>query len=211
MAILLGASLSSFVRKVLIFSFEAGIELEHRNDIVPFPASAELLAVNPRGKIPGYSDNDIKLGESSVICAYLDRKHGGTGLYPTKATDYGRALWFEKYAEEELTSAIVKVFFNRVLIKMIGGTPDENAIKEALTVDQPRVFTYLNEQIGNKEFLVGDQFSIADISTFSPYVNHKIAGEEVDATLYPNLHRYLQRLKTRPSVQRAVEMDSVKL
>jgi glutathione S-transferase len=73
------------------------------------------------------------------------------------------------------------------------------------------VFTYLNEQIGDKEFLVGDQFSIADISTFSPYVNHKIAGEEVDATLYPNLHRYLQRLKTRPSVQRAVEMDSVKL
>jgi len=76
MAILLGASLSSFVRKVLIFSFEAGIELEHRNDIVPFPASAELLAVNPRGKIPGYSDDDIKLGESSVICTYLDRKHG---------------------------------------------------------------------------------------------------------------------------------------
>ena len=76
MAILLGASLSSFVRKVLIFSFEAGIELKHRNDIVPFPAPAELLAVNPRGKIPGYSDDDIKLGESSVICAYLDRKHG---------------------------------------------------------------------------------------------------------------------------------------
>ena len=211
MAILLGASLSSFVRKVLIFSFEAGIELEHRNDIVPFPAPAELLAVNPRGKIPGYRDDDIKLGESAVICAYLDRKHGGTGLYPTSAPDYGRALWFDKYAEEELTPAIVKVFFNRVLTKMIGGTPDEDAIKEALTVDQPKVFTYLNEQIGDKEFLVGGQFSIADISTFSPYVNQRMAGEDVDATLYPNLHRYLQQLKTRPSVQRAVEMEGVAL
>ena len=209
MPILLGSSLSSYVRKVLIFSFEAGIALELRNDIVPFPAPEELLAVNPRGKIPGYSDDDIKLGESAVICAYLDRKHGGTGLYPTNAPDYGRALWFEKYAEEELIPAIVKVFFNRVLVKMIGGTPDENAIKEALTVDQPKVFTYLNEQIGDKEFLVGDQFSIADISTFSPYVNQRIAGEDVDATLYPNLHRYLQQLKTRPSVQRAVEMEGV--
>ena len=123
--------------------------------------------------------------------------------------DYGRALWFEKYAEEELIPAIVKVFFNRVVTKMIGSTPDEDAIKEGLAVDQPKVFAYINEQIGDKEFLVGDQFSIADISTFSPYINQKMAGEDVDASLYPNLYRYLQQLKTRPSVQRAIEMAGV--
>lgn len=211
MATLLGVNLSPYVRKVLIFGFEAGIELEHRDDIMPFPAPDELWAANPRGKIPGYVDEDIKLGESGVICAYLDRKHGGTGLYPSAAADYGRALWFEKYSEEEMIPACGKVFFNRVVAPMVGNTPDEDAIKEALTEHQPKVFAYLNEQIGDKEFLVGDQFSIADIAIFSPYVNQKMAGEDVDADLYPNLHRYLQQLKTRPSIQRAVAMAGAEL
>ncbi len=211
MATLLGSNLSPYVRKVLIFGFEAGIELAHRDDIAPFPPSEELLAANPRGKIPGFIDEDIKLGESGVICAYLDRKHGGTGLYPDTAVDYGRALWFEKYAEEELVPAIGKVFFNRVVAKMINIPADEEKIKESLTVDQPKVFSYLNEQIGDRQFLAGDKFSIADITTFAPFVNLKMAGEEVDSDLYPNLHRYLQNLKTRPSIQRAIAMAGVDL
>ncbi len=211
MATLLGTNLSPYVRSVLIFSFEAGIELEHRDDVLPFPAPEELLTVNPRGKIPGYSDDEIQLGESGVICAYLDRKHGGTGLYPTAAADYGRALWFAKYSEEELIPACGKVFFQRVVTPMMGGTPDEDVIREGLTEHQPKVFTYLNEQIGDQEFLVGDQFSIADIAIFSPYVNQKMAGEDVDAGLYPNLNRYLQQLKTRPSIQRVVAMAGAEL
>ena len=47
MAVLLGTNLSPYVCKVLIFSFEAGIALEQRSDIIPFPAPEELLAVNP--------------------------------------------------------------------------------------------------------------------------------------------------------------------
>ena len=211
MATLLGTNLSPFVRKVLVFSFEAGIELEHRDDVVPYPPSEELLAANPRGKIPSYVDEDIKLGESGVICAYLDRKHGGTGLYPAAAADYGRALWLEKYAEEELIPAIGKVFFNRVVAKMMNMPADEDKIKEALTVHQPKVFAYLNEQIGDREFLAGDQFSIADITTFAPFINLKMAGENVDAGLYPNLHRYLQQLKIRPSIQRVITMAGTEL
>lgn len=211
MATLLGTNLSPYVRKVLIFGFEAGIELEHRDDVTPFPPPEEVFAANPRGKIPSYVDADIKLGESAVICAYLDRKHGGTGLYPGAAVDYGRALWFEKYAEEELIPAIGKVFFNRVVAKMMNIPADENIIAEALSVHQPKVFAYLNEQIGDREFLAGDQFSIADIAVFAPYVNQKMAGEDVDSSLYPNLHRYLQKLKTRPSIQRAITMAGAEI
>lgn len=211
MATLLGINLSPYVRKVLIFCFEAGIELEHRDDITPFPAAKELLEANPRGKIPAYIDEDIRLGESSAICAYLDRKHGGTGLYPSAAADYGRALWFEKYAEEELIPAIAKVFLNRVVVKMLGRSGNEQVIKEALTEHQPKVFAYLNDQIGDREFLAGDQFSIADITTFSPYINQKLAGEDIDPGAYPNLYRYLQQLKTRPSIQRVIGMAGVEL
>ena len=78
MAQLLGINLSPFVRKVLLYVNEAGIELEHDDSVLPTPKTDLLLSVNPRGKIPAYRDDDVSLGESSVICAYLEKKHGPT-------------------------------------------------------------------------------------------------------------------------------------
>ncbi len=97
MPILYGRHLSPYVRKVLMLVEAGGIEITHRNDITPFPPPAELLAVNPRGKIPALKDGDLTLGESSVICAYLERRYGPSGLYPEDPEAYARALWFEKY------------------------------------------------------------------------------------------------------------------
>ncbi len=206
MATLYGINLSPYARKVLIFAAEAGIELEHRDDVVPLNKTDELLSVSPRGKVPGFKDGDLTIGESGVICAYLERKHGPTGLYPQDAKDYARALFLEKYAEEDITAAIGPVFFNRVVSKLGNFTPDEAAIKNALEERQPALFSWLNEKIGEREFLVGDQLSIADVACYSPFVNLTIAGETLDAIRYPNLARYLAALAQRPAFARYTKM-----
>lgn len=209
MAELLGNNLSPFVRKVLLYVFEAGIELNHRDDVLPMPPSDELLAVNPRGKIPGYKDDDICLGESAVICAYLERKHGDSGLYPKSAADYGMALWFEKYSEEELIKVIGPVFFNRVVAPMMGGECDEAAVAAGLA-EQPERFNFLNERVTGKEFLVGDQFSIADISIAGVFINQRLAGEDIDAAAYPELSRYANDIMQRPAFVKAAAMAGLK-
>lgn len=205
MAELLGINLSPFVRKALLYIFEADIDIEHRDDVLPMPATDELKAVNPRGKIPAYKDDDISLGESAVICAYLERKHGDSGLYPKEAADYGKALWFEKYSEEELIKVIGPVFFNRVVAPMMGGECDDEAVAGALA-EQPARFAYLNEQVTGRQFLVGNTFSIADISIVSPFINQRLAGEGVDAKAYPELSRYVNDIMQRPAFTKAAEM-----
>lgn len=203
MAQLLGINLSPFVRKVLLYINEAGIELEHDDSVLPMPKTDLLLSVNPRGKIPAYRDDDISLGESSVICAYLEKKHGPSGLYPEDPAQYGMALWYEKYMEEEIIAAIGKIFFNRVAAPMLGGECDESAVAEGIAM-LPSVFEFLEGRLENRDYLVGAQYSIADISIMCPFANLYMAKESVDPSVYPNLLRYLQNLEKRASVAKTL-------
>jgi glutathione S-transferase len=71
--ILYGSSLSPYVRKVLAFAGEKGIEL----DLQPtgFPNhSPEYLAVSPFKKMPALRDGDYTLADSSAIIHYLEAK-----------------------------------------------------------------------------------------------------------------------------------------
>lgn len=206
MPTLYGINLSPYSRKVLMFAAEAGIELEHRDDVIPLVKTDELWAVSPRGKVPGFRDGDLAMGESAVICAYLERAYGPTGLYPDDPKDYGWALFLAAYSDEEVVPANGAVFFNRVVSKLGGFEPDDEAVREALEEKQPVVFGWLNEQVGDRAFLVGDQLSIADISIYAAFVNLWIADEVVDAQRYPNLDRYLKQLGERPVFDRYTKM-----
>lgn len=211
MSTILGTNMSPFVRKVLIFCAEAGIEIEHRDDVMPFNNNPELQAANPLGKIPALVDGDFSTGESSVICAYLDKKAGGTPLYPAAASDYAEALWLEKYGDTELVMATASVFFNRVVAPLMGMESDQAAIEKAINEDQPRVFGLLNERLAGKDFAVGNAISIADAALFAPIVNLALAGDQIDAGTYPELHRYLAGLKTRPAFAKTLEMAKTDL
>lgn len=205
MPILYGRHLSPYVRKVLMLVDAGGIEITHRNDITPFPPSEELLAVNPRGKIPALKDGDLNLGESSVICAYLERRYGPSGLYPEDPKAYARALWFEKYVEECLMPAIGPVFYQRVLVPLLGKGVDEQAIAVALNERQPPVFELLDAALEGRQYLVGEAPSIADAAVVSAFINLLCAEAEVDAVRYPHLAAYLAFQLVRPEVARWFE------
>lgn len=207
---LLGSNMSPFVRKVLFFIGEAGLTVEHDDTVTPFPASEELLDLNPRGKIPAFRDGDLKLGESSVITAYLARQSGDATLYPSDAKAFAMALWYEKWTEEVLIPALAAVFFHRVIAPMMGGEADQDAIADALA-KQPAVFDFLESRLAGREFLVGNSLTIADISVASPFANHTLAGEKVDAQTYPNIAKYLQALQARPAFASVLAMGNTAL
>ena len=62
--IVYGASLSPFVRKVLAFAAEKGIEVEHK----PLGLGSDdpdFLEASPFRKIPGFRDGDFAISDSS--------------------------------------------------------------------------------------------------------------------------------------------------
>jgi glutathione S-transferase len=110
MSSLHGVSASPYVRKVQAVLNTKGIDFTI-NPIIPFGDKSALLALNPLGKIPVYQDDNVTLGDSSVICAYLEKNHPDISLYPIDATEYANAVWLEKYADTHLTPSLGTVFF----------------------------------------------------------------------------------------------------
>ena len=207
MATLYGAGLSPFVRKVRVVLAEKKVAYEH-DPVVPFNVSAEYKAISPLGKIPAYRDEKGALPDSSVICAYLEKRHPTPALYPSDPYEYARALWFEEYADSAIVAvAGAKIFFPRVVGPRFFNQPaDEAVIGKAIAEELPPLFDYLESQLSG-DWLAGGQFSIADVAIGTQFVNMRLAGVTLDAQRWPKLTRYVARVHERPSFKALIDED----
>jgi glutathione S-transferase len=202
-----GVPPSPFVRKVRATLAEKGIDYELEM-VSPFAKEPEYLKISPLGKVPAFRDGDFAFSDSSVICAYLEKTHPVPALYPDDAKDYARALWLEEYADSRLAEVVGAVFFNRVVKpKLMKQAGDEAAVKQALEQDLPRELDYLAAQLGDREYLVADRLTIADLSVATQLTNLLHAGESVDAARWPKLAAYVERLQARPSFASSIEQE----
>ncbi len=205
---LLGAFGSPFVRKAFVALTEKGIPFEHEQTI-PFGAPASFRKISPLGKIPAFQDGDRTLADSSVIIAYLEKIEPEPSLYPSDPYEYARALWFEEYGDGGLAPIIGgKIFFPKVIApRFFKQEPNLAEIQKVVDNELPPMFDYLEGELGNNEYLVGNKFSIADIGIATQFVNFMLAGYSVDAKRWPKLVAYLNRIHSRPSFKTAIDKE----
>jgi len=205
---LLGSFGSPFVRKAFVALTEKGIPFEH-DQVIPFGVSPEYRKISPLGKIPAYQDGDRTLPDSSVIIAYLEKIKPEPSLYPSDAYDYARALWFEEYGDGGLAPIMGgKVFFPKIVgPRFFKQEANLAEIQKVVDNELPPMFDYLEGELGNKEYLVGNKFSIADIGIATQFVNFMLAGYSVDAKRWPKLVAYLGRIHSRPSFKTAIDTE----
>lgn len=210
-----GASLSPFVRKVRVFLAEKG-EAYTLEQVNIFPAPDWFLEISPLKRIPVLRDDsvgaDATLPDSSAICAYLEKKFPAPALYPADAFAYGKALWYEEYADSDLAGNVGMGTFRPMIVnRMMGKEPDRETAEKAIAEKLPKNFGYFEKEIGSKAYLAGDAFSIADISLATHFVNFAHAGFHPDETKYPNLTRYLAGILARPSFAACIEEETALL
>jgi len=210
--IVYGSNVSPFVRKVLVVLAEKGAEYT-LDPVNPFSPPPGFTDISPLKRIPVLRDTDRSepntLPDSSVICDYLDRKFPTPPLYPQEAFARARALWFEEYADSVLAQSIGPgLFFERIVKKLLGQTPDESVCAVTMNDKLPPLFDYLEKQIGASAYLVGDAFSIADIAVCTMLVNMRHAGEAVDAKRWPRFAAYSANILARPSFAKCVEGEA---
>lgn len=202
-----GAHLSPFVRKVRVALAEKGIDYEIV-PVVPFGVSDEFKKISPLGKIPVYEEGDFSVPDSSVIIDYIEHTHPDPPLYPAEPKLRARALFLEEYADTRLVETLGTVFFQRfVRVKLFQQPADEDLVRESLEVKLPPTLDYLEETVGDRDFAVGDRFSVADIALTSPFVNFALAGEKLDAARWPKFAAYVERIQSRPSYAPIVQGD----
>ena len=158
----------------------------------------EYRKLNPMAKVPTIRHGDTVVTECAAICAYLSDAFPRAGLAPAPGTPergpYYRWLFF-------------------------GAGPVEAAVTDAsagLKPDTPqlqgrfgygsldRVLDALDELLADREWILGDRFSAADV-----YLGSQVAWGVQFGTMEarPAFGPYIERLRSRPAAMRAREKD----
>ena len=162
----------------------------------------EFLKISPNNKMPAMVDPDgpdgapISLFESGAMLMYLAEKTGRLMPSETRARYevlqwlmfqmgtvgpmLGQAHHFRLYAPEKIDYAI-----------------------QRYTNEASRIYRVIEKRLGEAEYLAGE-YSIADIATFPWVRSHERQG--VDIGELPNFVRWFEAIKTRPAVQRGLEV-----
>ena len=179
--------LSGHAHRVVLFANIAGIA--HQVINVDLAAGAqkqpEFLALNPNAQVPVLEDGDVVITDSNAILVYLAKKYA-----PSFIPD---DLKLEAEVQKFLTMAAGEIAYGPAaarLITIFNAPLDETFTK---TVAE-KAFTKLEAHMREREFLVGDKPSIADIAIYS-YTAHAPEGN-ISLDPYPNLRRLLSNIES---------------
>lgn len=205
--IVYGSTLSPFVRKVMAFLAEKGLEAELK------PAGMgrggpEFEAASPFRKMPAFTDGDYSLCDSSAIVAYLDAQYPEPNLIPVEARARGRAIWFDEFADTIVMAAGGKLFFNRFVAPKVLKQPGDEAAAATAEGELPALLEYLEGQIPASGFLVEDRLTLADVAVASPFANFRHIGVAIDAARFPRTIAYVDAILSRPSFAAMIEAET---
>jgi len=204
-----GVPFSAHTRKVIITAQLKGLDYAIE-PVVPLAPPDGWEKLSPAGKIPAIKDNDFVLSDSSVICAYLDRKYPQNPVYPTAVEDFAQAFWFEEYVDNNLQQFILHHFLFEAIFSPAFLKTETNweLVNKALTVDIPQRFQALEQWVKPDRFLVADQLSIADITLTSILINFSYGGKCVDENRFPKLAAYFNFMLRQTIIQETLSAEN---
>jgi len=198
--------------KVSIMLEETGLEYEshavrfERNDQL----SPEFMSLNPNGKIPAILDpagpggKPLPLFESGAILIYLADKTGQ--LMPR---DAGRR--YETIQWLMLQMGGIGPMFGQLgfFNKFAGRDYEDKRPRDRYVAESKRLLGVLERRLAGRAWIMGDDYTIADIATF-PWVRNLIgfyeAGQLVGIENFPQVTRTLNAFVARAAVARGLEI-----
>src|SRR5687767_962365 len=154
-----GHPVSTCTRKVLFTLHETAVP--HELVVVDFAKGEHKqeahVARQPFGQVPAIDDDGFALYESRAICRYLSAKANST-LTPSSLQE--RALMDQWLSVEQsnFSPHAMKFIYHHLLQR-----PQEPAVLEAAGQQVELAYSVLGKQLASSAFLVGGQFTIADI------------------------------------------------
>ncbi len=150
-----------------------------------------FLKLNPNGKIPVLVDGEFVLWESNAINQYLAEKYKPELLGRTleDRANVSRWVWW--------STLHVQRYFDTILYFVLFNVGSQDMAIKAGDEVKPYL-AILNDHLEKRDFMVGTEFTLADLSVAS--VINLGFGLEYDFTAYPSIVSWMGRMKTRPAM-----------
>jgi glutathione S-transferase len=185
-----------------IVATEAGVPIElEKVDLAKHQTASgkDFTAINPKGYVPTLQlDDGSVLTEGPAIVQYLADQKPASGLAPAAGT-------IDRYRVQEWLN-----FIGTELHKNFGplfnpATPD--AVKESSKANIAKRLTYLNDQLASRQYLMGNNFTVADAYAFT--IVNWTNFVKIDLKAYPNVAAYMGRVGARPKVQETLKSEGL--
>jgi glutathione S-transferase len=180
---------------------EAGIPFElHKVDKrTKRVDGVEFIEINPKGYVPALQlDDGQVLTENVAVLQYIADRKPESKLAPAAGT-------MERYRLQEWLS-----YINSEVHKSYTPLFSAEVSEDTKTYARNNVtkrLAYLETALGSKQFLMGDQFTVADAYLF--VVLGWSAHVGLDIGQWPNLKSYVERIRARPHVVEAMTAEGL--
>jgi len=200
--------------KVSIMLEETGLPYEPH--LVSFDSNDQMspafLSLNPNNKIPAIIDPNgpdgqpLPLFESGAILLYLAEKTGQ--LMPKDAAGRYETIQWLMFQMGGIGPMFGQVGFFH---KFAGKEYEDKRPRDRYIGESKRLLNVLEQRLQGRKWIMGDEYTIADIATF-PWVRNLIgfyeAGELVEINTFRNVQRVLEAFLARPAVARGLTIPS---
>lgn len=148
-----------------------------------------FLTMNPMAQVPLYVENDFCLRDSQAILVYLAARHRPGEWDGHTAAERGQIMvWLAHAANEILNGPGLLRAARRF---------DMSINEERTRAVTDRIVPVLETHLANRDWLVGDRLTIADLAA-SPYLALAPEGG-VDLDNWPNIRGWVGRIAALPA------------
>jgi glutathione S-transferase len=152
----------------------------------------DYFSVNPKGAVPALEiEGGEVLTENGIVLQYLADKAPQSGLVVSNGMARWRFLELVNFIATELHKGFGPLFDPRT----------SATAREIVVENLAKRFDILDRELGNKPYLTGETFTIADAYAYAVLNWTKI--HKIDMSRWPRLMAFLDRIAARPAVQRA--------
>ena len=189
--------------RVLWLLEEIGVPYEivsHQRDAKTFMAPESLKLVHPLGKSPVIEFDGQLLAESGAITELLIERFASKRLRPAPdSKEYGEYLQWIHFAESSLMLPLLLELFTKK-----AGVEDNAFLDGYISTEKHRLLSYLNDELKDKSFIVGNKLSGADFMLSFDLImlakRHALAD-------YPHIEQYASQLASLDSYQRSMRLE----
>ena len=165
------------------------------------PGKLPFAQSSPYGKVPAIEDGDVRMIESGAIVEYVLERYGDGRLAPAPGTaERGAFLQWLYFSEATLLPPVGDIVRHTLFKPEAERIP---AVVDDARGRLNRTLEVLEEDLGDREYLLASGFSAADVMMgVSLLIARRLKALD---SKFTKIAAYLARLESRPALRKALE------